>query len=58
MERKKSAGITALGNFGIDTRNYRRDMLVGFAERNHSEMIDTFLDRKASSEVDMDNPKR
>ena len=45
---KKSVGMTALGNFGIDTRNERGEMLVGFAERNNLKIMNTFFMRKAS----------
>ena len=30
---KKSLGISALANFGMDTRNDRGDMLIGFVEK-------------------------
>ena len=46
--RKKNVGMTALGNFGIDTQNDRVDMLVRFAERNNSKIMNTFFDCKVS----------
>ena len=43
---KKSVGMTALRNFGIDTQNDRGDMLIGFAERNYLKIMNTFFDHK------------
>ena len=45
---KKSVGVTAIGNFEIDTRNDRDDMFVGFTEGNDLKMMNTFFYCKAS----------
>ena len=42
--------MTTLGNFGIDTENFRDDMLVRFADINNLKIINTFFDRKTSKE--------
>ena len=40
--------MTAIEHFGIDTRNDRADMFVGFLERNNLKIMNTFLYHKAS----------
>ena len=40
--------MTRIVNFGIDTRNGRGYMLLGFVERNNSKIMNTFVYRNAS----------
>ena len=43
-----SGGMTAHGNFGVHTQNYKDNMLVGYTIINSLKIMNTFFDRKAS----------
>ena len=45
--RNKGVGMTAIGNFGIDTENNKGDMLVELAEKNNLKIMNTLIDHKA-----------
>ena len=54
--QEKNVGMTALGNFGIDTWSDSSDMLVGFAEGNHLNIMNTFFDPKTNKKWTWKSP--
>ena len=45
---KKQVGEQAIGNYGIDSRNARGEMLVEFAERNRLRIMNTFFRKRSN----------
>ena len=44
----KKPGEAVIGNFGVDSRNSRGDLLVEFAARNNLKIMNTFFKKRAS----------